>query len=652
MTDAKPRCPGVTPRSLLFGSLGALIIAVGTPYGDMMVKTALMSLDVFTPGAIFLFFLMVGGLNVVLKLIDRRHLLPVRLALDRAELCVAYVMLIVACAIPTMGLTESFLPILTGANYYTTPTNNWAELVQPHVRPWLVPQGEEAVRTFYEGLAPGASIPWGAWIRPLFCWSAFLLVFYFVSVCMMVILRKQWVERERLLYPMAQLPLLMTEEDDTHAVLPPFFRNRLMWFGFAIPFTLMSWNCLHNYFHFLPPIQLRWAVPMFRETMSLRLSVLFVIIGFSYLLSLDIAFSLWFFHLLGVVQSGLLNMVGFTIGPADPFGARSATVAHQSMGAMVVLVVFGLWMARGHLRDVFAKAFGRAPDVDDSDELLSYRVAVWGLILGVIGMFLWLRLTGIPALPLALFLFACFVILLALTRIVCEGGIAFLRSSLIPQAFVIRGFGSKCLGAAGLVGLAYTFVWLADIRTFVMVHCANGLKIADSARVRTRPLFWAVMLALVISLVSSIWIVLTLSYTHGGANLQRWFFVGAPQYPFRYAANFMSHPEAISPGRWLFTGIGSGAMAFLMFMRYNFLWWPLHPLGFTLACSLPLDATWFSVFIAWLLKSLVLKLGGVKVYRRFLPLFMGLIIGQACCGGFWLIVDFLTGMTANYVPFQ
>jgi hypothetical protein len=34
-----------------------------------------------------------------------------------------------------------------------------------------------------------------------------------------------------------------------------------------------------------------------------------------------------------------------------------------------------------------------------------------------------------------------------------------------------------------------------------------------------------------------------------------------------------------------------------------------------------------SVFVAWLLKSLVLRLGGISLYRQLQPLFIGFIIG-------------------------
>ena len=40
------------------------------------------------------------------------------------------------------------------------------------------------------------------------------------------------------------------------------------------------------------------------------------------------------------------------------------------------MVLFGLWIARGHLRAVFRKAFTGDASVDDSGEIMSYRTAV------------------------------------------------------------------------------------------------------------------------------------------------------------------------------------------------------------------------------------------------------------------------------------
>jgi len=60
-------------------------------------------------------------------------------------------------------------------------------------------------------------------------------------------------------------------------------------------------------------------------------------------------------------------------------------------------------------------------------------------------------------------------------------------------------------------------------------------------------------------------------------------------------------------------------------MRY--LRFPLHPLGYVMTASYGY-AYWFSFFVVWIIKGAILKIGGVRLYRRMLPLFLGLIIGQ------------------------
>jgi hypothetical protein len=44
---------------------------------------------------------------------------------------------------------------------------------------------------------------------------------------------------------------------------------------------------------------------------------------------------------------------------------------------------------------------------------------------------------------------------------------------------------------------------------------------------------------------------------------------------------------------------------------------------------------WSSIFVSWLIKFVILKYGGINSYRRSVPFFMGLILGDYLIGGFW-----------------
>ena len=78
-----------------------------------------------------------------------------------------FMMMMVACAIPTKGVNGLLLPMITGTFYYATPENNWSELLHPYVREWMVPQDPDAIKYFFEGLPQGQRIPWEHWAVPL-----------------------------------------------------------------------------------------------------------------------------------------------------------------------------------------------------------------------------------------------------------------------------------------------------------------------------------------------------------------------------------------------------------------------------------------------------------------------------------------------------
>ena len=611
----------------------------------MVVRGSFMALDFSTPGAIFLFFLLTGGVNVLLGKIRPA------LALARGELLVVYIMMIVATAIPTMGLTEYLLPIITSAQYYATPENEWATLILPHIPTWMVPQDAEAVKWFYEGAPPGRGIPWHAWVIPLCYWSVVIASLYAVMISTMVILRRQWADNERLIYPIIQVPLEMVRESGDGSLIRPFFRSPVMWAGFLLPVLIGTIRGLHAYYNFVPDADLVTTLRFFRNTVGVQFRLSFPMVGFSYLINLDIAFGLWFFNLLGACIKGMMRMAGISgTENVGPYGAgHEPILAHQAQGAMIILIVFGLWMARGHLKTVFGCAFRRRDGVDDSGEIMSYRAAVWTFAGGLLVLCACLWAAGLALWAAVAVVVLAVLIFVGVTRVVVEGGVAEASGPLVASSVLVSAVGSTALGPGGMVALAFTYVWAGDIRTFVMASCAHSLKLGEYLGGRLRPLLWVMILAIAVSFVGSVWMVMYLAYEYGGINLNAWFFGSGARTAFVYTASLLNTPTGPNWGGWLHTGIGAGVMALLMLARQRLLWWPLHPLGYPIGVIWAMNQIWFSIFLAWLIKVVVLTYGGAKLYRRTRPFFLGLIAGQFVIAGFWLCVDFFTGMTDSLV---
>ena len=595
------------------------------------------------PGAVFLLFVLTLILNPLLKLIHPRA------GLNRGELLVVYIMMVMASPIPTLFVGK-FLSAISYPYYYATPENEWRELIHPYIPDWLMVHNVDIVKKFYEGGGRNEPIPWAAWQPVFLAWLPFVWALFLVMISLMIVMRKQWVEHERLIYPLMQVSLAMTEQGRYGERVSPFFKNPVMWAGFAIPALWGTLHGLYNYFPEIIPIAkevdpLHLRLPIFYGVADMYVLLRFNIIGFFYFLKTEIAFSLWFFNLLAYVVRGVFGILGITSPQTQSagHGVHNLILAQQAMGAMLVLFLGGLWSARRHLRGVLRKAFLGDPDVDDSGEILSYRGAVIVLMASSVIMVGWLWLAGLPVLFGLAILFLGMVVLFGYSRVVAEGGLSDGEPPVVPAGILVSAVGSSVIGPQGLVVLATTFLWTTG-RNFVMVSCANSLRLGEELGGEKRALFWVILLALAVSLGAAIWMIMTLGHQYGAINLWIW---GGGEYS--YAEKLIRTPMEPYAWSWINTAIGAAIMTLLMVARWLYVWWPLHPLGYAIGPIWIIDALWFNMFLAWLIKVVVLKYGGVGLYRRTRPFFMGMILGYFTPAGFYLIVDHFTGMTWNII---
>ena len=165
-------------------------------------------------------------------------------------------------------------------------------------------------------------------------------------------------------------------------------------------------RALNHYFFYVPEVRLVFEpLTLLRDSVRLHIFVNFAIIGVAYFLNLNVAFSVWFFHLLSRFQTGVFNVIGFQIkGHNEALTGSSIALSHQGDGGDVGAGGGAiLWTARGHLRQVFGAAFKRGVQADDGDEILSYRAAVWLWIVCAVYFLGWLLLSGVPVVAAVVF---------------------------------------------------------------------------------------------------------------------------------------------------------------------------------------------------------------------------------------------------------
>ena len=617
---------GLTWRALLLGAGFSVLVNVAAPATLWRYQTAELTRSEITRsflpmGVMFPFFCCVAVLNPLLKLLRPRF------ALRPAELMIVFTMGLVGITIPIF-LMGFFLAIISSPYYFASAENEWAEYFHPYIEAWLTPtNAHNEVAWFYEGLPAWATIPWGAWLVPLFWWLALIGTFYFMCFCLAVIFRRQWTEHERLTFPLMEVPREMVRESASPRRLPAFMRNKLFWIGFAVPALLLYWNWVHFFIPAFPEISFFTSIVVARGFPDIALWLYFPALSFSYLASLDVLASIWIFRLLVVPQEGIYNRVGFSVGTSGIFLWTVAASAWQSAGAFFFMVGFSVWMARKHLGRVMRKAFGGEPDLDDSGEAMSYRMAVWGLLLGLIFFCAWLSRCGMEAHVIAVFVTALFVIYLGLTRIVAQVGLYYFVPPMIAEPFTMFTMGATNMSSKSLIALGFQYSWHGDVQAVFMPAAANVTKLTERIRRATRAVPLAIFISVVVGFITAIGYILIISYDQGAYNF------GSSTYRTGGLASFddvMSRIKTPLGPDWKrisFFSLGAVEMAVLTFLRYRFTWWPLHPVGLAVASAWPMSGMLLNVFLAWLIKLIVLRAGGIRLYERSKPFFIGMICG-------------------------
>lgn len=580
---------------------------------------------------IALFFNVVCNLLILVLLnIPLRKLSP-NLAFNQGELITIYVMLSLSSALVGHSMLQILPATMAAPLALATPENDWRDLFWRYIPQWLAISDERALEGYVRGVKkgePSLYLPRNidAWLMPVLAWTAFVVVLMFVMLCINIIIRKQWTDREKLTYPIAQLPFEMTKPGTR------LFSSRLFWLSFSFVGLIGIINGLSFFFP---------NVPYLRNSPPFDLAIYFTtkpwnalgktallirpfILGLVFLIPLDIAFSCWFFFFFWKAQLISASALGWRERPEFP---------EQSMGAYIALFVIALWMGRRHLIRFFKSTWTseiRTSGDEDAAEPLRYRTAVIGLILGFSLLVFFCWYAGMSMWAAAVF-FALFLMTeIGITRIRAEVGSPVHDLHFAgPEYLMVDAVGTRKLGASSLTVMSFFWFLTRAHYSDAMPHQLEGFKLADRARMGQRGLLIAMIVATIFGTIVAFWAILDASYRFGSA----W----SGNEPFRRLSGWLTYSKSTDFAGLGFFTYGLIFGLFLMAMRLRFIWWPFHPAGYAVSSTYGMRGLWSMFFLAWLVKLLVLKHGGLRLHRRILPLFYGMILGDFVVGGFWAL---------------
>ena len=615
-TDADPGRPPerVTGRAFLLGliTIGCMCL-LSENYGRGLVRSNM-------PVPALLMFMLWFGIYLLLKLT-----VP-RLALSRTELLTIFGMTWLVGTLPGLGVVGNLMIRVTGPAYFSTPEDRFWEVVGLYLPRFLLfDQGNPAVAAYYLGLRPGEAIVWREWFFRLYWWFVGLSSLALAGFFACVIFYKQWADKERLVFPLATFPVELLKES-VGKRLPDVLRNGVFWAGFAFTFGILAWNVARYFILDLPRITLFdhetfKNITLARDFPPLNVRVHPFIIGLAYHAPLNILFNIWFFYVLNILKIGLMNVTGFSVGLEGQPAAPRDIMTLESHGALVVLVIWSVWIARDHLRETFQKAFYFRRNEDDGAPV-TYRTAYLGFVCASIFLLGWLVSTGF-SLPFALLQMALlFVIYFGTAKYLAATGFIALRVPGNKGAVILRSIiGIRNLSPSNLVG-----VKMVDISGFAgttsrmlsIPGIPHLFRMLGTALKRHPLISLALPAALITGFTVQCWAHLDLSHREGGMNVA---FTGMRMLDLVSQIGGSSQ-SAFDIQKLLVWIVGAAEACLFTFLGTRFTGWPIHPVGLAFPTYYG-----FSVFLVWLPKIIILRLGGVLLYRRSVPFFYGMIVG-------------------------
>ena len=571
------------------------------------------------------------------------------LRLQAGELLGCYTITAVGLPLATTGFTHYLLPgLVTGFFQFADPSGRYHPFLRL-IPEWAVPgrEGSAAVTGFFEG---GGEVPWSSWLWPLASWTTLVIAFVAASWGLMTLLRRRWLVEERLRAPLAELPMTFLAHGEV------VLRNRVLWAGVLVPILLYGVNGLHHYL--ISPAEIPLSFDMADVlvdepwsslapyTSRFEFAVSPLLVGIAYLMSVEVAFSTWFFYLLSRVQLLLTEVSGRTGDPGEFIGLGGQWrewpnfVPHlqaQARGGLLCLALLSLWSARRALAAAWRRAVaGSRPELG----------GFAALTVGAAALLLWSTAAGLSAALAAVFVLLLLVTMLGAARLRLDGGLPVVGIYfLIPNLFYfVAGTGPGVFQPSEYVALSLLSVFSYTGIAVVAMIQVEGWKMAETLRLDAARVGLAVSIGVAAGLACGFGFMLELVYDAGIFTLDRHGGARSAARIGRYYHYLYSEAGTRAAGtdliRLAAMAVGFAATWVLAIARTLFVRMPFHPAGFIYGTGFGY-MIWGSALLGWIVKVLVVRYGGAASYRSIRPFFIGLILGD-------LFMRFLWGAVAMF----
>lgn len=633
----------MTWRAFIIGLAAVVAVSLVEVYSGVAKGYGGITSTCFPSAPVLVLVLLAVLINPLIKLVRRAW------AFRQAELMLIWCMVICACAIPGDGLGAFWYSVVAGGPYMARRTDlQWEDAGSLTLVPRDLVLSKNprsvAARQYFEG-AEGGRVPWRVWVRPIVSWSVFYVPMFLAVLLMCAILRRQWVEVERLMFPLARIPLEFSEGSAEGGLMPKLFANRAFVVGVVVCLAFRFLRALPLFFGAdsawsidLPLRDIFAGTPLAKMDFN-NFSLNFMAIGFGYLVPTDVSLSVWFFFLFNRCELLVANWLAI---PSATGGTFSKLMRWQQLGANIVFVVGMVYIARRHLWAVLRKALRMSRDPDDTAEPVSHFWAFWGFVLSMGFCIAWHLYYGVPVWVALYGMALLFCWFFAYARIVSQGGLYIARPLWMIQD-VIQSTTGRLTGSGAVIMSAHENMLLYGANIMLAPVAMDAFRISDVIRKRKRLFVPAIMCALLVAIVATSYMFLKQAYGGGALNFTyTWATKRVPFYVFSWSQSIIKQPrQTVQPfyGAFSFGFILTGI---IMFMRARFHWWPIHPIGMLASNSYAAQRIWVPFLLGWLTKVSIMKFSGGQRLRAVRFFFIAFIITEVFIGGISTAISIAT----------
>ena len=676
----------LTVRAVLLALAVACLVAVLTNYHDgNVVQWAETSHNYVAPLVIALTFLFVLLFNAFL------HRLHSRLSLRSGELAVALTLVLLTSPLPRF-----FAHSLVGVVGHTPALLADQHTTMRRLRkanPYKV-LPDRAMLTLEEskeydghlGKEPGdpvspAIIPWSNWAGPMLFWAPLLIVFLTFSVSFGYVIYRQWAKRELVPFPLAEFASSLIQKRDDRT-LPDVFYKPAFWAGLLMMVVIYVLLGLQAHFEKMVFLPIRFSYVELDEKFTfikfsangyslLRATLYFTIIAVAFILPTEISFTSWFTWPIMVTSTFV-----YYSQTGQRFNANDT--GQVMMGAWWAMALLILYAGRWYYWGLLKAAFGLRSDVVDRQSIWIARV----FLLSLVALVAVLCFYGLPLDTAVLWVLVLSILFLVVCRLVAEMGIPWTPVGAVgPLAQMANIIGKTAIGAKlySLLSIFNDILLPQKMSLLLIAPAVTNAAHIESKITGRNPSLKIVGPFMLIMLLFCIGVLIWLGYSNQGkgddlhsrnsfgisgvnnaANNLRGMIVqraGGKTVSDEEMTRFIKEDIPFLQrwssawNKWLSPDFINRFLPFFFFgfvlvlvtgyLRLKLPRFPLHPLPLVLIGTWLMSRYWWSFFIGWLLKRIILKIGGGRLFERSRPFFTGIVIGQAVVCLIWVIANII-----------